>query len=65
VQYERKSFVRMGWVPVTINENMEVMPVDIHGSAHITALPYAEGIFAIKAGTKIVEKGEIVSVTQI
>jgi molybdopterin molybdotransferase len=64
-KYERKSPVRMGWVPVIITENMEVMPVDFHGSGHISALPYANGIIAVKAGTKTVEKGEIVSVRQI
>jgi molybdopterin molybdotransferase len=65
VRYERKSVDRMGWIPVTITENMEVLPVDFHGSAHISALPYADGIFVVKAGIKTVEKGEIVSVRQI
>jgi molybdopterin molybdotransferase len=65
VRFERKSPVRMGWIPVTISENMEVIPVDFHGSGHITAISFAEGIFAMKAGTKTMEKGEIVSVRQI
>lgn len=65
VSYERKSSVRMGWVPVRINENMEVLPVEYHGSAHISALPDADGIFAINAGTKSIKKGETVSVRQI
>jgi molybdopterin molybdotransferase len=65
VRYERKSPSRMGWIPAIITGNMEVMPVDYHGSAHISALPEADGIFAVKAGTKTVEKGEIVSVRQI
>jgi molybdopterin molybdotransferase len=65
VSYQRKSDVRMGWVPVFITENMEVRPVDFHGSAHITALPYSEGIIAVKEGIKNIEKGEIVSVRQI
>ena len=64
-RYERKSSVRMGWVPVKITQNMEVIPVDFHGSGHITALPYADGIIPVKAGTNIIEKGEIVSVRQI
>ena len=65
VTFERKSPVRMGWIPVKITENMEVLPVEFHGSAHISALPYADGIFAVSAGTKIVKKGEKVSVRQI
>ena len=65
VRYERKSTVRMGWVPVTVNEDMEVIPVDFHGSAHITSLPYSDGIIVIKAGIEYLEKGELVSVRQI
>jgi molybdopterin molybdotransferase len=65
VTYERKSQARMGWIPAKITENMEVFPVEFHGSAHISALPFADGIFAIKAGTKTVKKGEIVIVRQI
>jgi molybdopterin molybdotransferase len=65
VRYERRSALRMGWVPVIITENMEVEPVDFHGSAHLTALPYTEGIISVKAGIKIIEKGELVSVRQI
>jgi molybdopterin molybdotransferase len=65
VRYERKSASRMGWIPVTVNEDKEVIPVDIHGSAHITALPYSDGIIMIKTGIKSLEKGEIVSVRQI
>jgi molybdopterin molybdotransferase len=65
VSYERKSSVRMGLVPVFIKENMEVMPVDFHGSAHLTALSCSDGIIALKPGMKSLEKGEIVSVRQI
>jgi molybdopterin molybdotransferase len=65
VSYERKSSVRMGFVPVIIKENMEVVPVDFHGSAHLTALSYSDGIIALKPGIKSLEKGEIVSVRQI
>ena len=65
VQYERKSTGRMGWIPVIINENMEVVPVDFHGSAHISALPGSDGLIVIKSGVKSLKKGEIVSVRQI
>jgi molybdopterin molybdotransferase len=65
VRYERKSAARMGWIPVAITGNMEVLPVVFHGSAHISALPDADGIFAVKAGIKTVEKGEIVIVRHI
>jgi molybdopterin molybdotransferase len=65
VRYERNSPVRMGWIPVTINKEMKVVPVDYHGSAHLTALSFADGIVMIKAGIKSLEKGEIVNVRQI
>jgi molybdopterin molybdotransferase len=65
VRYVRKSSVRMGWIPVIITENREILPVDFHGSAHISALADSDGIIAVKAGTNNIEKGEIVSVRQI
>jgi molybdopterin molybdotransferase len=65
VRYERKSHVRMGWIPVRITGNSEVTPVEFHGSAHISALPDADGIISVEAGRKTIEKGEIVSVRQI
>jgi molybdopterin molybdotransferase len=65
VDYVRKSSVRLGFVPVIIDKNMEVMPVDIHGSAHLTALSYSDGIIALKPGIRSLIKGEIVNVRQI
>jgi molybdopterin molybdotransferase len=65
VRYERKSTARLGFIPVIINDKMEVLPVDFHGSGHITALSYADGIIALKPGIKHLKKGETVSVRQI
>jgi molybdopterin molybdotransferase len=65
VDYERKSPQRLGFIPVLINENMEVMPIDFHGSAHITALSYSDGLISLKPGIKSLMKGEIVNVRQI
>jgi molybdopterin molybdotransferase len=65
VRYERKSSVRMGWIPVKIMGNAEVIPVEFHGSGHISALPNADGIISIAVGKKTVEKGEIVYVRLI
>jgi len=63
--YKRKSSDRLGLIPVFINRNMEVMPVDFHGSAHITALSGTDGIIFVKPGIKSLKKGEIVNVRQI
>jgi molybdopterin molybdotransferase len=65
VNYERKSSGRLGFIPITINNDMEVTPVDFHGSAHITALSYSDGIIAMKPGIISLIKGEIVNVRQI
>jgi len=65
VNYQRKQSSRVAFVPVTINENNEVIPVEYHGSAHITAFPYADGIIRLDPGTEYIKKGEVVIVRQI
>jgi molybdopterin molybdotransferase len=65
VNYKRKSADRLGLIPVIINEKGEVVPADFHGSAHITALPYSDGIIAIGTGVLSIKKGEKISVRQI
>jgi len=64
-KFTRKFADRMTFVPVTITNDGLVSPADYHGSAHISALPEADGIIAIPIGKKRLEKGEIVSVRQI
>jgi molybdopterin molybdotransferase len=64
INYERRSDDRLGLVPVFIRD-MEVVPVDFHGSAHIAALSYSDGIIRMKPGIKSLTKGEIVNVRQI
>jgi molybdopterin molybdotransferase len=65
INYERKSSDRMGLIPVYINKDLEVVPVDFHGSAHITALSYSVGIITMKPGIRSLIKGEVVNVRQI
>ncbi len=65
VNYERKQSVRVAWLPVMINEKNEVVPVEYHGSAHIAAFPYADGIVRMDAGKNILKKREVVVVRQI
>ena len=64
-RYERKSSTRYGWIPVRITADGLAEVIDYHGSAHITAFPYCDGITGIEQGKNIIEKGEIVSVRQI
>ena len=63
--FTRRSADRAGWIPVIITGNDEVMPVEYHGSAHISALPLADGIIPIAPGKKRIQKGELVEVRQI
>jgi molybdopterin molybdotransferase len=65
IGYERKSASRKGLIPVYINNSREVVPAEFHGSAHLAALAYAEGIIVLNPGIKSLKKGEIVSVRQI
>jgi molybdopterin molybdotransferase len=63
--YSRKSADRMGLIPVSITDDGFVQTVKFHGSAHISALPYASGIVTIPLGVNTIEKGEIVNVRLI
>lgn len=65
VDYRRKRAERMSWIPIIINENGEIMPIDYHGSAHIHALHIADGLIGIPIGKKEVLKGEKFDVRQI
>jgi molybdopterin molybdotransferase len=65
VRYERKSPVKFNWLPVFVTPEKEVSPVEYHGSAHITAMPYTDGLVALPVGKNVIEKGELVSVRQI
>ena len=64
-KYERRSGDRLGFIPVYITIEREVLPVDYHGSAHISSYSGAHGIIEIPVGKTQLEKGEIVSVRQI
>jgi molybdopterin molybdotransferase len=65
VKYERKSSERLAWIPVVLTGNGKVRPIEYHGSAHIAAYPYADGIVALPVGSTIINKDEIVTVRQI
>jgi len=65
VDYQRKNTTRLSFIPVKIDDEGNVIPVDYHGSAHISALPSADGIISIPIGTAKLEKGTFVNVRQI
>jgi len=63
--YSRKRAERLSWIPCTITPAGEAMPVEYHGSAHITSLSGAWGVITIPRGQSWIQKGEMVSVRQI
>ncbi|MBP1667206.1 MAG: molybdopterin molybdenumtransferase MoeA, partial [Bacteroidetes bacterium] len=64
-KFSRRFADRMAFIPVTITGDGFVSPVEYHGSAHISAIPEANGIVTVPIGKQTLEKGEIVSVRQI
>jgi molybdopterin molybdotransferase len=63
--FSRKYAERMAWIPVRVTSDGLVSPVEFHGSAHISALPEADGLIAMQVGIKTLTEGEIVNVRQI
>jgi len=64
-RFVRKNAERMAFVPVAFTDDNSVIPVEYHGSAHISALPNADGIIRLEVGKTVIEKGEIVNVRQL
>ncbi|MCD4745910.1 MAG: molybdopterin molybdotransferase MoeA [Bacteroidales bacterium] len=65
IEYNRKRSTRKSWLPVYINEQGRIIPLDYHGSAHINAFTSADGLISIPIGETTLKKGEIVNVRQI
>ena len=63
--YKRKRIDRLEYIPVRLNANNQVIPVDYHGSAHINAFTQADGIMTIPRGVDEFTEGEFVHVRQI
>ncbi len=63
--YSRKKPGKLAWLPITINDHGEAVPLEYHGSAHINALTDADGLISIPPGVTKIMKGELVHVRQI
>jgi molybdopterin molybdotransferase len=61
----RKKTDRLSWIPVRIDHEGCVHPIEYHGSAHIFALAGADGIICMPVGQAIIEIGELVDVRPI
>lgn len=63
--YNRKRSTRLSWLPVKINNEGKVLPLEYHGSAHINSLTEADGLIAVPIGQTTLKEGELVDVRQI
>jgi len=62
---KRKKTERQSWIPVVITDTDKLKPIVYHGSAHINALCFADGLVSIGIGVEEIEKGTIVPVRLI
>jgi molybdopterin molybdotransferase len=62
VDFKRKKSVRLSFIPVNLNGQGEVTPVEYHGSAHIHALTQAFGLMSVPIGVTEIIKGELADV---
>jgi molybdopterin molybdotransferase len=59
---QRKNTARTAWIPVAIEEDGTVTPIEYHGSAHINALTHADGLIRYPKGVDSIEQGKPVSI---
>lgn len=64
-EYSRRASDRMSVLPVQIQPDGTIAPVDYHGSAHIHALAFAQGFVFIPIGQTKLKKGDILNVRLI
>jgi len=60
--FSRKKSERKSLIPINISNSSEVFTTEYHGSAHIYALPNADGLAIIEKGVKELKKGDLVDV---
>ena len=62
---QRKRAERLLFFPVRINDKMEAEPMDYHGSAHLNAYRFAEGMACFPMGVHELTKGTLVDVRPV
>jgi len=60
--YLRKKGDQLVFVPVSLTRQGKALPLEYHGSAHIHAYSFAQGIMEIPKGISFIKKGETVCV---
>ena len=63
--FHRKNAFRKAFEPVVITNQGKVRMVTYHGSAHISALSYADGLMVIEKDIKDLNEGDLVDVRPI
>jgi molybdopterin molybdotransferase len=63
--YYRKNAIRKAFQPVRLTEEGTVKQIEYHGSAHIHALSYADGLMIVEKDITSLKKGELVDVRPI
>lgn len=58
VDYRRKKSERLSFIPVILDDDGRILPVEYHGSAHINALNMAFGLMSVPIGVAEIRKGE-------
>jgi len=61
----RRKPGRPSWIPVMVNNEGTVKPVEYHGSAHFNALCGADGLVCIAKGISEIKEGTVVTVRRI
>jgi len=64
-EYSRKKAERKSFIPVRINAEGLIEPLEYHGSAHIHAYEEANGLMAVEIGEAQIAKGEMRNVRQL
>ena len=62
---KRKRIQRESIIPVAFAGNEKVVPIEYHGSAHISSLSRADGLIFIPVGVHEIKEGKTVHVRQI
>ncbi len=64
-EFNRRNAERLNFIPANLNREMEVLPAEFHGSAHINALSGTSFLMEVPIGVKTLKKGDLVNVRQI
>jgi molybdopterin molybdotransferase len=59
--FRRRKAERLEFVPARLTGEGRVVPVEFHGSAHLTALGAADGFFLVPVGVAALAAGEEVA----